>query len=558
MRSLRSFPVILLTLSSLILFANGQEAIKSAHFKTVAEHLDPGGVFYGYMDVAGDLDSLLELGQNAYGQLREIEDAAPAIDFKSLVSELGLHNIAAVGGSSVAVDTNTYRNQAFILTPKGFAGLLKIFGGEAKPFKALSLAPTGADIVIEGSFQLSAIRGVLEGVLPKLPDEAEAPDFDELMQEQVPNTGLTLGEILTKSNGVVTVIASVNDKEKIAIPNVPIKIPAIDFMIRLDGMGWLFEKLQGMLPPERQGPFTYSKEGGITTISVEIPKEVPFSYYQPILIHDKEANLLTLASRAAYLDTMKPGAAKLAASAAYKAIARDLPTSGNSFSFMSAEFGKTVNAVLAEAMRASGAPGGAEKFLELLALNLQPAAGVWVNKPNGMHAISYGTQSIKSAIKSAMTAVATTVPMVIGGAAFTGNSAELALTDAQVEEEGREGLAAKGDIASLQTAIAAIRLYATDNDGKFPDTLSDLTPDHLSEEEAGKVLKWPSRNGSPSALVYFNGMNMKTEGKTIVLASPEPNGQRRRAVAYVDGTAEMVSEDDFFRLARAAIKAASE
>ena len=94
------------------------------------------------------------------------------------------------------------------------------------------------------------------------------------------------------------------------------------------------------------------------------------------------------------------------------------------------------------------------------------------------------------------------------------------------------------------------------NNGNFPDAPADLTPKYLTAEAAKTALTWNKARGQSAALVYFGGLSVTTDGNPIILASPEPDAQRQRAVAYIDGTTGKVSEDDFFKLARAALEQA--
>ena len=95
---------------------------RSPHFDTVIKYLDVGGTFLGYVDVAGDLDRLLETGQKFLGTLRDqgLPDI-PDIQIKDLVAELGLQSVTAMGASSLPIPGDRYRNQASValtLTPK--------------------------------------------------------------------------------------------------------------------------------------------------------------------------------------------------------------------------------------------------------------------------------------------------------------------------------------------------------------------------------------------------------------------------------------------------------
>lgn len=217
------------------------QAVKSAHFDTVVEHLDVGGTFLGYIDVAGDLDRLLEMGQQFMGSLREQGlDDIPDIQLKELVAELGLQSISAMGGSSLPTGDGYYRNQAFIHTPDGPKGLLTLFGQEAKPLATLDIAPAGSDIVVEQEFRLAALKDIALGVYAQLPEDQGIPPLDQMMQQQIPGLGMTVEEVLNQANGRCIFVAKIDPEQKVTIPGPqPVEIPAVDFFIDLQGMGWV-------------------------------------------------------------------------------------------------------------------------------------------------------------------------------------------------------------------------------------------------------------------------------------------------------------------------------
>lgn len=83
----------------------------------------------------------------------------------------------------------------------------------------------------------------------------------------------------------------------------------------------------------------------------------------------------------------------------------------------------------------------------------------------------------------------------------------------------------------------ACRIYAVDNDGKFPPKLDALVPDYLPD---AAILACPYPNPkSPSAFEYFGG-NEKDDPQKILLASPEAPG-KGRVFVYVDGSGEAKS-----------------
>ncbi len=534
---------------------------KSEHFQTVSDHLDLGGVFYGYVDVAGDLDQLLETGQKVFDEVRRIEgeDSIPEVDIKSVASELGLQNIAALGGSSLLVEEDIYKNQAYLHVPGGRQGLLKIAGGEPHEFLALELAPEAVDIAFEQDFSLAALGEVAQAVLEKIPQPQQGgPPLDQLMSQEIPMLGITIADALNQSNGRVVFLADILDNETFQVPNAPIELPAIDFLLVLEGMGWLAEKGLGFLPPE--GPFQLEESEDTVKLTMQLPPQAGLGIYMPTLLHDKKSDRVMLASRPEFLQKCQGETPRLASSAVYQEIMRDLPKQGNGMAYLSHDVNPIITKTINELVENAGGPTGiVEKVVEIVANQTKALGTVTINKPSGIHTIGYGSQSYKSALASAAGANPLFLGAMLMGARQQQTRA-IAMRERAMADQAAVAAEAQVDerpADNLQTAVAALRQFATANQGKFPEKLSDLTPDYLSEDEAAEVLKWPNAEGGvPSSLVYFANLAIDSANNPVILASPSAVGGRR-AVAYVDGTTGQVTETEFLQLARVAIEAGS-
>lgn len=531
---------------------------KSEYFETVAAHLDTGGTFFGYVDVAGDLDRLLETAQKVFDTVREKSgEDIPEIDIKALVSELGLQSVSAMGGSSLPISEGRYRNQAFIHTPDGAEGLLTLLGTEAKPFATLERAPEATDIIVEQEIRLAPLKAIALGIYEQLPKDQGIPPIDQMMKQPLPGAGMTLEEVLDQANGRALFMAKFDPEKTVGLPvgPQPVEIPAIDFLLDLQGFGWLFERFQGMLPQE--GPFQRELGEGFTKITMQIPPEVPFSFYQPVLLHDQEANRLVLASRAEYLDACEAGTGvKITEDADFQNVFAGMPTEGNAFTYLSPRVKPVLTTAVREAMEREGAPEAMGKLVDMVLGNLETLASVTVNKPNGIHSIANSATSFKSGLISGALAPAAIGAFAVGSYQRTRIVAQPP-PGVRVDDVAEEVVAdAAAQMAGMEQVVAALRLYAVANNGQFPDNLADLVPDHLDEQAAETALTWQTRNG-PAALVYFSGLTVASAENPIILASPEPDNNGQRAVAHIDGTTETVSEDDFFKLARAALEQAN-
>ena len=185
--------------------------------------------------------------------------------------------------------------------------------------------------------------------------------------------------------------------------------------------------------------------------------------------------------------------------------------------------------------------------------SLGGVASVSAHTEDGIHTVANSGQSFKSSAAVAL--------MVFPAAALMGArtlmNAQLASEAAQTQDlvqadsrpqTGREVKDSSEDMGKILTAM---KQHALKNNGAFPDTLTDLVPDYLTDESA---LKWRKPNGEETALVYFSGLSVSATGNPVLLAAPEPDGNDQRTVGRLDGTTEQISEDDFFKAARAAIE----
>lgn len=407
-------------------------ALQSPHYGAMDSHLDRGGQLYGYMDVDGDLAGLYDFGQKFYEGIAKSQpgQVPPDLDIKGMLSELGLHGVTAAGMSSVKLGAGSYRNKTYFHTPNGRQGLLKLMGTEAKEFQALGMAPEKSDLVFEQEFDLSALMEIVLGIGKRLPEPIQQPMMDGLKQPlPIPGLGLTVADILQKSKGRLLVCAGIVEGEKMPIPDPKVEIPAIDAVIALQGMGWLFEELRKQIPPPDQGGPPVEDTADSVKITVPVPPG-QLGIYAPLAYFDKKADMLYFASRPAYLDSFRGAAGpKLTADPDYKAIAAGLPTKGNSLSYVSARAMDTYVSLITKAvetqMAQQGGPPEAKELMTKMMNLFMPqgkaaTAAVTTCEANGIFAVANTPQSGKVAMVAMaitpLAVVATVATPMIGKA----------------------------------------------------------------------------------------------------------------------------------------------
>ena len=99
---------------------------------------------------------------------------------------------------------------------------------------------------------------------------------------------------------------------------------------------------------------------------------------------------------------------------------------------------------------------------------------------------------------------------------------------AEVKERGNQTKA----LSQIKQVGTACKIYATDNDGKFPAKLEDLIPDYLPDASA-LACPYPDPK-HPVSFEYYGGSE-KDDPKKILIASPAVEG-KGRVFLHVDGS----------------------
>jgi hypothetical protein len=99
-------------------------------------------------------------------------------------------------------------------------------------------------------------------------------------------------------------------------------------------------------------------------------------------------------------------------------------------------------------------------------------------------------------------------------------------------------------VSNAKQIVLAARQYASAHDGKFPEICADMMPEIITDSR----IFWASvdRNMPLEPLVYAGaGLRDTDHGNWPVVWSPRPSANGRRAVARLDGSAEIIREEKF-------------
>ncbi len=98
----------------------------------------------------------------------------------------------------------------------------------------------------------------------------------------------------------------------------------------------------------------------------------------------------------------------------------------------------------------------------------------------------------------------------------------------------------------VRILLVACQMHAADNEGKFPANLQDLYPDYIDDQSILEFLNNETHVMEP--YMYFSGKTMESEARSLLIASPVVQRQRR-VVGFCEGSVEQIMEEEFYRLA---------
>lgn len=370
-------------------------AKRSQHFDAVSQHLNLGGTVYGYVDIDGDIEKLAGMFQGMFdlGKEQAGNDMPPHLrnlDMMKELGKLGLDGIEAVGMSSIKTG-DLHHNKFYAHVPAGRKGLLKIFGGDPKPYVATQLAPADTDLIIEQSINVKAGFEVVSEMVSRFGGLEATQQFDAGVREKMPEIGMSWFDILSKLDTRVTVIGRLHLDKPLEIPDAPMEIPSFDLLIALDDTGWLFDKIiaegKKQLPPEQQAQM-FAKGDGFEKVMAPPMPSPDMVVMQPVIYHHHATKRILIASTQAFLDECLAGKTGLASNPEFKAAMQGLPSEGNGLSYASPDFVSTMRKVMFVAIDSSPAAEMKKPMTRLIDMMLPESnraqASVTVNLPDGI------------------------------------------------------------------------------------------------------------------------------------------------------------------------------
>jgi len=399
-------------------------AADAARFQAVTGQLDPGGVVHAYLSVDGDLKAIAGYVNSMMTELRKMEPGVPEVNVPALLRVTGLDAVSAMGFSSIRTGDG-FRNKTYIHTPEGRRGLLRLMGGDSKPFEVLKLAPAGSDFVIEQDLNFKTLyESVVEGAGVVMGEEGKAMVQMALKQPMPPPITFTMEKVMADLDTKLTVIIDADPTKMIQLPDAPkgLKIPQLKGAVLLEGLGWVADELTKVLEPMlAQGgnhapPFKIVRNANWVGMQMAIEnqgiserekKEITeLGLDTALLAHHVPSGKLVLASAKDFADRLfapKPG---LDQDPAFQKTMNGLPMEGTALTYASPAFFSSlrqsfekINELANDKDHEQDDRFAATTFINLLLpKNARGEGGVTTNTKDGMLTVSNSAHSHKTSL----------------------------------------------------------------------------------------------------------------------------------------------------------------
>lgn len=367
------------------------------------EHLEPGGVFLGYVDLENNIEWLINQTEgvlNIVGQA--VPEASPFLkmDWSAILEPLGFYNLRALGASSVLKD-NAYHNRMFVYMPDGRTGLMLFYGDTNQKFSVLDLADYEADIIFENSLNLEALYDAVLQIAQSVSGEMGKGLIQAALMKNMGPLPVTYLELVKKGEIRTNFIVRLNHNEKIQIPNEPITIPQFEFVIGLEEMGWFMDRL-AILTEGDTAMFEFITDDQHTILRPLAPIPEQYNFLQPAVVRDHETDALYLVSSLKYYEELNSGKTSIRDNPDFQKAWNGLPESGNWAMYMSNELSQTYIDLYVEAFSKDPQTAPMAEMFEQMGQQFTSSTGSTSTKmPNGTLVLSNAPYSYRLTLANA-------------------------------------------------------------------------------------------------------------------------------------------------------------
>jgi prepilin-type processing-associated H-X9-DG protein len=522
-----------------------QEPVERTSFAEVTEHLDIGGNFYLYMSTErflkefgsefGDFQDMLLTMAAAPD---ELDEANAVFDLLAKsVEQSGIANVSGIGLSSIARSEDLYLNKAVIhrYADAERGKLWDMFGAKSHELGALKMLPENTVLAGFGDLNLELLWNWISEAI----SESEIPELHRgfvEMQSELLREGVNLKQLFASVDSEMGVVMTTDEETQVPFetPDGLIQAPSISIMLVVKVKDdTLFELIDGTLPPDPEIERVDTLEMRLR--SMESPSPLPIIFAPSIALSHNYLMLATnpgiINAAMATLNGKQPG---LTAGDEFKRLSQDVPTEGVGFHFISSSLSKQLR-----------------QFAVQMAKGMPPQEAAFMNQileKQGDDMYSYGvsehcadsfyfTGNAQSGIaKSVILPAAAAPTAVMAGMLMPALS------------QSREKARRVSCMNNLKQIGLASFMWASENDGQFPDSFKQLMESELLP--AGKVWSCPSHpeaDTSPKRSHYvYVGKGLSDDLKKAsitVLAYEKANkhpGSAWSNVLFADGHVEAV------------------
>lgn len=379
-------------------------------FNEVAAHLDAGGNLYLYLSTEEWLNGLSDkiskwrgLFESAPMNSDEHEDVMRAFDLVTrVVRDSGVEDISGFGLSSIAVEKGFYRIRAVLhhYQGKGSGFVWSIFGNSSHALNGLDMAPATTAFAMFSDLNVEQLWSVVQ-------DETKHSGFPEAEQflRQMPAqfkraTGLDWDKVIASLGGEFGVILTMDESKMVPIPlptSEQVQIPEPGLLIVAKANDdVIFKRLEQLMSQSGQQPIR-SDQDGAQMRTIAVPPLLPIELRPTIALAD---GYLFIASNDSLVEealAVKRGKkAGLKTTDEFKRLAKDIPSQGNQFTYVSQRFGQNLMKVQQQVMEMQAArqPGMAEFVKSFInPANAQYSFCVGANTDEGWMSVGNGNQN---------------------------------------------------------------------------------------------------------------------------------------------------------------------
>jgi len=359
-----------------------QTSAEQTSYSEVAQYLDKGGSLYLYLSTEKWLDGLsgqIAKWKDIFAGMpmgtgdRENLDKVIAL-VSRVVKDSGVESVSGFGLSSIAVDKDFYRTRMVLHHYKGKgAGFgWTMFGRAPHALNGLDMAPSTTALAVFSDFDAAQLWSVIQ-------DETKHSGFpdadkglDQFVKQFKRSSGLDWDKLLNSFGGEYGVILTLDDSKMVQLPlptAEPFEIPDPGLLIVAKANDeTLFNQLEKQLKQTRLQLLSVNKDH-LKMRSVEVPVPLPITLRPSIAMAD---GYLYIASSDTLIEDalavkagLKPG---LKSTDEFKHVAKDMPTQGNRYTYISQRFGQTYLKIQQQVMAMKGTqdPGVAKLMHELM------------------------------------------------------------------------------------------------------------------------------------------------------------------------------------------------